>query len=99
MRILSVMLSLLLTAAAFAQGIDKTLDAAGRQAVIEGAIKKLHETYVFPEVAKQMETALRERMQRKEYDAITSAAALARTLTEQLQAVSVAISALKKSNA
>ncbi len=92
MRILSTLLSLLLAGAALAQGnnppADKTLDAAQRQAVIEGAIKKLHETYVFPEVAKQMETALRERMQRKEYDAITNPAVLARTLTEHLQAVS-----------
>jgi retinol-binding protein 3 len=92
MRILSIMLSLLLTGAAFAQGnnpsADKTIDAAQKQAVIEGAIKKLHETYVFPEVANQMETSLRERMQRKEYDAITNPSVLARTLTQHLQAVS-----------
>lgn len=92
MRILSILLSLLLTGAALAQGnpppADKTLDAAARQEVIEGAIKKLHATYVFPEVAKQMEAALRERMQRKEYDTVTSATALARLLTEHLQAVS-----------
>jgi retinol-binding protein 3 len=92
MRILFTMLSLLVTGAAFAQSntpsADKTIDAAARKAVIEGAIKKLHETYVFPEVAKQMETSLRERMQRKEYDTITNAAAFARTLTQHLQAVS-----------
>ncbi|HEX4949659.1 MAG TPA: S41 family peptidase [Blastocatellia bacterium] len=92
MRILSVISSLLLVGAAFAQGnnppADKTIDATQRQEVIEGAIKKLHETYVFPEVAKQMETALRERLQRKEYDAITSATAFANKLTEHLQAVS-----------
>lgn len=92
MRILSVILNLLLVGATLAQGnapaADKTIDAARRQEVIEGAIKKLHETYVFPEVARQMETALRERWQRKEYDSITSAATLARTLTEHLQAVS-----------
>lgn len=92
MRILSTLLSLLLAGAVLAQGnqppADKTLDAAKRQEVIEGAIKKLHESYVFPEVAKQMETALRERLQRQEYDSITSAAAFARTLTDHLQAVS-----------
>ncbi len=92
MRILSTILTLLLAGAALAQGnpvpTDKTMDAQQRQAAIEGAIKKLHETYVFPEVAKQMEAALRERMQRKEYDSITSPAAFARTLTEHLQAVS-----------
>ncbi len=92
MRFLSILLNLLLVGAALAQGnnppVDKTIDAQKRLEVIEGAIKKLNETYVFPEVAKQMETALRERMQRKEYDAISSSSALARTLTEQLQAVS-----------
>ena len=92
MRFLSILLHLLLVGAALAQGnnlpIDKTIDAQKRLEVIEGAIKKLHETYVFPEVAKQMEAALRERMQRKEYDTISSSSALARTLTEQLQAVS-----------
>ncbi len=92
MRILFTFLGLLFVGAALAQGnqppADKTIDAAQRQAVIEGAIKKLHETYVFPEVAKQMETALRERMQRKEYDTITSATAFANRLTEHLQAVS-----------
>ena len=95
MKILSRLpglLCLLLTGAVLAQGnqppADKTIDAAQRQAVLEGAIKKLHETYVFPEVAKQMETGLRERMQRKEYDSITNATAFARALTEHLQAVS-----------
>ena len=51
MRILSTILSLLLTGAALAQGnnppADKTIDAQRRQEVIEGALKKLHETYVF----------------------------------------------------
>ena len=90
MRIKSILLSLLLTSAAFAQSTpsDKPLDAAQKQAVIEGAIKKLHENYVFPEVAQQMETALRERMKRNDYDSITSATTFARTLTEHLQAVS-----------
>jgi hypothetical protein len=92
MRILSAFLCLLLAGAALAQGnnlpADKTIDAAKRQAVIEGAIKRLHESYVFPAVAQQMETALRERMQRKEYDSITSATVFATRLTEHLQAVS-----------
>ncbi|MBL8202902.1 MAG: S41 family peptidase [Blastocatellia bacterium] len=90
MPIKSILLSLLLAGAALAQAppADKTIDAEKRQQVIEAAIKKLHESYVFPDVAKQMEAALRERMQRKEYDSITSARALARTLTEHLQAVS-----------
>lgn len=67
---------------------DLTIDASVRTQVIEATLKRLNDSYVFPEMAKKMETAIRERMQNKEYDAITSAATLARTLTEHLQAVS-----------
>lgn len=67
---------------------DLTIDAAMRSAVIEGALKKLNDTYVFPETAKKMEQAVRERMGRKEYDQITSAKALATALQNHLQDVS-----------
>jgi retinol-binding protein 3 len=67
---------------------DMTIDAKTRTAVIEGAIKALNENYVFPETAKKMEQAVRERMKRKEYDKITSAENLARTLTAHFQEVS-----------
>lgn len=67
---------------------DLTIAAKTRAAVIEGAIRALNENYVFPEVARQMEQALRGRMQRKEYDAITSARTFANTLTQHLQEVS-----------
>src|SRR4051794_21854019 len=52
---------------------DMTLDAAARAAVIESAIKNLNEAYVFPEVAKKMDQALRERLANKEYDSVASA--------------------------
>ena len=67
---------------------DMTVDAATRSAVVEGAIKNLNDFYVFPETAKKMEQAIRERAQKKEYDQITSAKALADTLTAHLQEVS-----------
>src|SRR4030095_6551287 len=67
---------------------DRTIDAATRSAVIEGAIKRLNDSYVFPETAKKMEQALRERIGRKEYDQITSAKVLATTLQKDLQDVS-----------
>ncbi len=67
---------------------DLTLDAKTRTAVIESAIRALNENYVFPEVAKQMEQAVRARMKRKEYDAITDARTFANTLTQHLQEVS-----------
>lgn len=65
-----------------------TIDVATRAEVIEGALKALNAEYVFPETAKKMEQAIRERMQRKEYDSITDASAYATTLTSHLQEVS-----------
>src|SRR5262245_7211606 len=56
---------------------DAHLDAAKRNAVIEAVLKNLNEAYVFPEAAKKMEQAVRERMAKKEYDALTSPTALA----------------------
>ncbi len=67
---------------------DLPVDAATRAAVIEGALKYLNSYYVFPETAKKMEQAIRERAQKKEYDQITSAITLASTLTTHLQEVS-----------
>ncbi|MFY9554704.1 MAG: S41 family peptidase [Blastocatellia bacterium] len=67
---------------------DLTIDAATRSAVIEGALKRLNDNYVFPETAKKMEQAVRERIARKEYDQITSAKTLASTLQNHLQDVS-----------
>lgn len=63
------------------------LDAATRSAVIEGALKALNESYVFPEMAKQMDAAIRARAQRGEYDQLKSAAAFADKLTSDLRAV------------
>jgi C-terminal processing protease CtpA/Prc len=67
---------------------DLTIDAATRTAVIEGTLKNLNDYYVFPEVAAKMDQAIRERMQKKEYDQITSAKNLSQRLTEHLQEVS-----------
>ena len=67
---------------------DLTVDAATRSAVIEGALKRLNDSYVFPETAKKMEQTIRERIGRREYDQITSAKMLATTLQKDLQEVS-----------
>jgi len=67
---------------------DMSVDAAARAEVIDGVLKKLNEAYVFPEVAKKMEDAIRERVQKKEYDGVTSAAKFAQMLTSHLQEVS-----------
>ncbi|MEW6126203.1 MAG: serine hydrolase [Acidobacteriota bacterium] len=87
MTIAAVLFNALVTNT-IAQQTAPQLDAAARVQVIEGALKQLNAAYVFPEVAKKMEAAIRERMQRKEYDAITNPAALAVTLTNHLQEVS-----------
>jgi len=67
---------------------DLTVDAATRTQVIDTILKRLNESYVFPDIAKKMETSIRERVANKEYDQITSAKQLATTLTSDLQAIS-----------
>ena len=69
-------------------GPDMTIDAATRSAVIDGALTILNENYVFPDLAARMATAVRERQERHEYDAITSARTFAETLTTHLRSVS-----------
>ena len=44
-----------------------------RDEVIDGVLKALNADYVFPETAKKMEEAIRDRLEKKEYDGITSA--------------------------
>jgi C-terminal processing protease CtpA/Prc len=67
---------------------DLTIDAATRTQVIDSIFKRLNESYVFPDVAKKMEQSIRERLDKKEYDQITSAKEFATKLTNDLQAVS-----------
>jgi C-terminal processing protease CtpA/Prc len=67
---------------------DLTIDAATRKQVIDSALKRLNDAYVFPETAQAMEKAVRDRAARGEYDQITSARAFAEKLTSDLQAVS-----------
>lgn len=67
---------------------DMTLDAATKAQVVDAVLKQMNDRYVFPEVAKQMETSVRGRLSAKEYDSITSAEAFAQKLTEDLRAVS-----------
>ena len=67
---------------------DLTIDAATRTQVIDGILKRLNDSYVFPDVAKKMEQSIRERVNKKEYDQITSAKEFATKLTNDLQDVS-----------
>ena len=67
---------------------DMTVDGPTRGVVIDGMLKRINDNYVFPDVAKKMDQAIRDRVQKKEYDQITSAKQLAEKLTADLQAVS-----------
>src|SRR5687767_13632180 len=67
---------------------DLTIDATTRTKVIDTILKRLNDSYVFPDVAKKMEQSFRERVDKKEYDQITSAKAFATKLTDDLQVVS-----------
>ena len=67
---------------------DLAIDAATRTQVIDGILKRLNDSYVFPDVAKKMEQSIRERVDKKEYDQITSSKEFATKLTNDLQAVS-----------
>ena len=75
--------------AQFSEGApDFSIDAPKRAAVIDKVLRELNDSYVFPDVAKRMEAAVRERLVKKEYDTLTSAAAFAAKLTADLQEVS-----------
>jgi hypothetical protein len=67
---------------------DTTIDAATRKEVIENLLKRLNDTYVFPETAARMEQSVRARLTKGEYEQITSAKQFAKTLTDNLQEVS-----------
>jgi len=86
--VLALLLCAVLLGQGPAPGPDVSIDAATRAAVIDGALKALNESYVFPETAKKMEESIRARQQRKEYDSITSARQFATTLTSNLEDVS-----------
>ena len=65
---------------------DMVLNAVQRQQVIDAMIKELNKSYVFPERAKKVEAAIRRHQKKGDYDAITSAEKLSKTLTEHVLA-------------
>ena len=67
---------------------DLTIDAATRTQVVDSILKRLNDSYVFPDLAKKMEQSIRDRVAKKEYDQITSSKEFATKLTNDLQAVS-----------
>lgn len=71
-----------------ARVIGYELDAATRARVIEGAIAKLDEFYVFPDVATKMGDFLRTREKAGDYAKVSNGLAFASLLTTELQEVS-----------
>src|SRR5262245_10656678 len=71
-----------------AADMNLKIDAATRARVIDGAVAKLNEFYVFPETAKKMAEAVQARLKSGAYDAITDAEDFAAKLTEDLLAIS-----------
>lgn len=67
---------------------DLAIDAAARSEVINAVIRNMKDYYVFPKVADEIEKDVRERLRKKEYDSITSAAGLAKALTTHLREIS-----------
>jgi hypothetical protein len=71
-----------------AANVDWNVDSVTRSRVIDEVVAALNEIYVFPETARKMEEALRERQKKGEYDTISDGDALATVLSDQLQEVS-----------
>ena len=67
---------------------DLPIDAATRSQVIDELLKQLNDQYVFPDVAKKMETDVRARQKNNEYDSLTGARAFTDKLTQDLQGIS-----------
>jgi C-terminal processing protease CtpA/Prc len=64
------------------------LDTSTRAAIIDTIVQKLHDHYIFPEVAQQMDAAVRARAGAGAYDKIAMLDSLCERLTADLQAVS-----------
>ena len=86
MRLAAASVSVGAVSSACAQG--RPLDAAERSAVIDRVAAELEKGYVFPDTARAMVQALRDRQRRGEYDRITAAAEFTDSLTSHLRAVS-----------
>src|SRR5437763_13272298 len=85
--------ALLYPVAATAQGPgpdqpDMPIDAKTANEVAEAIVVALDAEYVFPETARKMGEAIRERLKKKEYDDISGAKKFAEALTDHLQQIS-----------
>lgn len=83
----TVAASSLLCLQAYAQTPDMPMTAASRHALIDRLATEVEGRYVFPDAARQVAAALRERQRRGAYDGIASARQLAETLSRDMQDV------------
>ena len=81
----SASLAGLLLIAAFGTQAAPPVTPAERQAVIASVIEEMNRTYVFPDAAKKVETALREQQTIKALNDAADGPALAKRLTESLR--------------
>ena len=72
----------------WAQRTSAPLGGKERAGIIDRVATELERRYVFPDTARSMARALRERQRRGDYDRISSATELADSVTAHLQAVS-----------
>ncbi len=77
----------LMVGRAHGQGVDRAIGGPERAAVIDGVLEKVLKIYVYPDVARQMEQAIRDRQAKKEYETVSSGQELARALTRHLRDV------------
>lgn len=84
----SVLLALTCAFGGQVEDQNPKLTPAVRARAIEGVVRVVNRDYVFPEVAKKMEEAVRARLAKKEYDGYEDGNALAERLTRDLQAIS-----------
>jgi len=68
--------------------IDLPPDASTRAAVIDNLLQKLHDHYIFPDVARHMDAAIRAQAASGAYDDLATLQDLCERLTENLQDVS-----------
>jgi hypothetical protein len=67
---------------------DSTVDSKTVAALVKEIVASLDKAYVFPETAKKMAEDLQARLEKNDYEKVTSAKELAKLLTDQLQAIS-----------
>ncbi|MBA3725849.1 MAG: S41 family peptidase [Armatimonadetes bacterium] len=86
-RVLNLWMTLLAAQCVFAQE-DIQMSADKRAQTIDAALRQLNAGYVFPEIARKMESSIRARQKKGDYDWVTSGNEFAQLLTQHLQEIS-----------